>query len=65
MQILDLSCGLIFVLITPAKDRVGIVQQLPSPLLDLVGMNIKLICQLCHRPVSLQCCQGHLGLEGR
>jgi hypothetical protein len=43
----------------------GTVQKLLLPVVNLVRMNPKLTRQLGDRPVALDRCQGHLGLEPR
>jgi hypothetical protein len=41
------------------------VQQLPLPIVDLCGVQLKLLAKLGHGFILAQRCQCHLGLERR
>src|SRR4051812_5546401 len=48
-----------------AKQSGCPVEKLRLPLSDLVGMNVKLLCQLGQRLLALDSSQSHLRLESR
>ena len=47
-----------------SEDVGGVLQQLPLPIGDLLGMQLKLLAQFGYCLVFAQCSKGHAYLEG-